>query len=110
MGFAAPEAASEDKYILNKLRGIYACIACRLDLFWSEDKIVHCGWPSFERAINMAPDGSESGERKKSQERRPDGEYQTSRSQSPEDYPCGLVYSENGSDATENSKHSDQLE
>ncbi len=52
---AGTERAFSGRYNDNKADGIYACAACKLELFDSADKYDSgSGWPSFTRPI--APD------------------------------------------------------
>ena len=49
------EPAFTGKYVSNKDDGTYVCAACGNQLFTSGTKFdSHCGWPSFDQAIEGA--------------------------------------------------------
>lgn len=53
------EHPGSGKYLHHSEKGTYVCTCCRADLFRSEDKFNHCGWPSFRQAMNTSKDGNE---------------------------------------------------
>jgi peptide-methionine (R)-S-oxide reductase len=51
------EAPHSGKYNLHFENGTYNCAACNQQLFESNSKFdAHCGWPSFDDAINRTVD------------------------------------------------------
>lgn len=56
----ATEPPGSGKYLKNKTKGKYVCFGCRVDLFRSEDKIGHGGWPSFRKAMGTTAGGNEA--------------------------------------------------
>ncbi|XP_022670570.1 uncharacterized protein LOC111254220 [Varroa destructor] len=53
------EMPGSGKYLRHSEKGTYVCICCRANLFRSEDKFNHCGWPSFRQAMGTKQNGSE---------------------------------------------------
>ncbi|XP_003744563.2 uncharacterized protein LOC100909022 [Galendromus occidentalis] len=53
------EHPGSGKYLHHSEKGTYICVCCRANLFRSEDKFNHCGWPSFRQAMDTAKDGKE---------------------------------------------------
>lgn len=48
----ATEAPMIGKYVYEKRRGVYKCVACGQPLFSSKNKFdSDCGWPSFDQAL-----------------------------------------------------------
>tara|TARA_B100000963_G_scaffold109822_1_gene95598 strand:+ start:150 stop:527 length:378 start_codon:yes stop_codon:yes gene_type:complete len=47
------ERAFTGKYDKHFEKGVYVCAGCSIELFDSSSKFnSHCGWPSFDRALN----------------------------------------------------------
>jgi len=53
------EHPGSGKYLNHDEVGTYICICCRAELFRSEDKFSHCGWPSFRMAMGTTEDKDE---------------------------------------------------
>ena len=48
------ERAFTGKYDKHFEKGVYVCAGCSMELFDSSSKFnSHCGWPSFDRALNQ---------------------------------------------------------